>query len=134
MEHAVNRRQRTFGLVMLAAVAGSVAACGSSGPSQSAGQQPASSGTSQHHGGGARTVTIDNFKFAPSSLTVSKAGRITVSNDDSTTHTATADDGHSFDTGNIDPGASATVSPSKPGSYKYHCSIHPFMHGTLVVK
>lgn len=59
---------------------------------------------------------------------------ITVTNHDSTAHTTTADDGKSFDTGNIDPGSSATIRLSKPGTYKYHCNIHPFMHGTLVVK
>jgi plastocyanin len=57
-----------------------------------------------------------------------------VTNQDSTAHTATADDGHSFDTGTLADGASQTISASKPGSYPYHCSIHPFMHGTLVVK
>jgi plastocyanin len=59
---------------------------------------------------------------------------VTVTNEDSIAHTATSDDGHSFDTGNVDPGSSATLSVSKPGSYPYHCSIHSFMHGTLVVK
>ena len=49
-------------------------------------------------------------------------------------HTATADSGNSFDTGNIDPGSSATFTLSKVGTYSYHCSIHPFMHGTLTVR
>ena len=79
-------------------------------------------------------MTIDNFKFMPASLTVSKGQRVTVTNDDSTAHTATADNGGSFDTQNIDPGSSATITVSKPGTYAYHCNIHPFMHATLVVK
>ena len=38
-----------------------------------------------------------------------------------------------FDTGSIDPGSSSRLSTLKPGRYPYHCSIHSFMHGTLVV-
>jgi plastocyanin len=57
-----------------------------------------------------------------------------VTNQDSVAHTVTADDGHSFDTGALAVGASQRVSVRKPGSYPYHCAIHPFMHGTLVVK
>ena len=79
-------------------------------------------------------MEISNFKFSPASLTVKPGAGVTVTNQDSTAHTATADDGQSFDTGTLDQGASQTISVSKPGSYPYHCSIHPFMHGTLVVK
>jgi plastocyanin len=142
MEHAVQLRQLTPSLVAAAAVAASVAGCGSSDSPQraqgaakpSASQQPASSGSSQSPPrGGAGTVTIENFKFVPASLTVSQ-DTITVTNHDSTAHTTTADDGESFDTGDIEPRSSATIRLSKPGTYKYHCNIHPFMHGTLVVK
>ena len=49
-------------------------------------------------------------------------------------HTVTADDGHSFDTGTLDEGSSEAISVSKPGTYAYHCSIHAFMHGKLIVK
>ena len=45
-----------------------------------------------------------------------------------------ADDGHSFDTGTLDNEASQAISVSKPRSYPYHCSIHPFIHVTLIVK
>ncbi len=79
-------------------------------------------------------MKISNFKFAPASVTVKPGAGVAVTNEDSTAHTATADDGHSFDTGDLAQGASQTISVSKPGSYAYHCSIHPFMHGTLVVK
>jgi plastocyanin len=79
-------------------------------------------------------VKISNFKFSPATITVKQGARLSVTNDDSTAHTATADDGQSFDTGTVDPGASKTISVSKPGSYPYHCSIHPSMHGKLIVK
>lgn len=100
----------------------------------SASPQPTSSGSSQSPpSAGTAAVTIGNFKFVPACLTVSQ-DTITLTNRDTTAHTTTADDGKSFDTGNIDPGSSATISLSKQGTYKYHCNIHPFMHGTLVVK
>jgi plastocyanin len=52
----------------------------------------------------------------------------------SATHTVTADDGHSFDTGSIIPGEAGKLTTPKPGRYAYHCTIHPFMRGTLVVR
>ena len=80
------------------------------------------------------SVTISNFKFAPATLTVQQGAGVSVTNDDGTAHTLTADDGNSFDTGALDQGASKTITVSKPGTYAYHCSIHAFMKGTLVVK
>ena len=126
-------RHASASLLVLAAVAVvPIAGCGSSSGSNAA-KSGGSSSQSKPSGGGSGSVSIANFKFTPASLTVSGT-RIPVANHDSTAHTVTADDGHSFDTGNIDPGSSATVTVSKPGTYKYHCSIHPFMHGTFVVK
>jgi plastocyanin len=128
----VLRRHVITSLVVLAALAGAVAGCGGGGSAAKAG------GSSQAKpsggGGGGSTVGIANFKFSPASLTVHRGTKITVANHDSTAHTATADDGKSFDTGNIDPGATATITLAKAGTFKFHCSIHPFMHGTLVVK
>lgn len=85
---------------------------------------------------GAQTqVTIDNFKFQPASLTVAPGTKITVVNKDTTTHTLTATKGATFDTGDLAPGKSATITaPSKAGAFPYDCSIHPFMKGTLTVK
>jgi plastocyanin len=123
MEHALKLRHLTASLVALAAAAGTVAGCGSSGAHPTAAQS-----------GGADSLGISNFKFRPARLTVSRGPRITVTNRDSTAHTATADDGRSFDTGNIDPGSTATITLAKAGTYRFHCSIHPFMHGTIVVR
>ena len=77
-------------------------------------------------------VTIDNFKFAPATLDVKSGGVVTVTNADSTAHTATADGG-AFDTGDIDPGASKTITLGEAGRVTYHCQIHPFMKATIVV-
>jgi plastocyanin len=47
-------------------------------------------------------------------------------------HTATADDG-SFDTGTIDEGKLKSETFKQPGTFTYHCEIHPQMHGTIEV-
>ena len=78
----------------------------------------------------ARTVTIKNFKFAPSPLNVKAGSKVTVKNADGTTHTFTANNGAS-DTGDIERGSSASVTIKKPGTFAYHCQIHNFMKGTI---
>jgi plastocyanin len=131
MENTVELRHVIASFVAVVALAASVASCGGSGDTPPAAQ---SDGSGQHAALSADSLTISNFKFAPASVTVSRGARITVTNHDTTAHTATADDGHSFDTGNIDAGSSATLTMSKTGTYRYHCSIHPFMHASIVVR
>lgn len=79
------------------------------------------------------TIDIRNFAFDPPSQTVKAGSRITFENSDSATHTATADNG-GFDTGNLTNGQRKTVTLTKPGTFSYHCMIHPFMHGTITVR
>jgi plastocyanin len=128
------KASRSIGsLIVISVAALLLGGCGGgSSPSASANSSPSSSQATA--GESSSAVKISNFKFAPASDTVKQGARVTVTNQDSAAHSATADDGHSFDTGTLADGASKTISVSKPGSYPYHCSIHPFMHGTLVVK
>lgn len=78
-------------------------------------------------------ITIDDFQFnGPDS--VAPGSTVTVKNNDSAPHTATADDG-SFDVVVEGSGATGTfTAPNKPGKYPYICKFHPDMTGTLVVK
>jgi YVTN family beta-propeller protein len=78
------------------------------------------------------TVSIAQFAFAPATLTVRVGQTITFTNRDSVAHTTTSPGG-GWDSGPLAPGASYTVTPQQPGTYGYHCSIHPFMTGTVVV-
>ncbi|MBI5356177.1 cupredoxin family copper-binding protein [Candidatus Collierbacteria bacterium] len=80
-------------------------------------------------------VEISGFKFSPATLTVKSGQTIKVVNRDSVGHTMTADDGTSFESGLLGKDQSGTITaPSKPGSYGFHCSPHPYMKGTLVVE
>lgn len=49
------------------------------------------------------------------------------------THHIVADDGTSFDTGNLGGNQTSTKSLSVAGTYTYHCAIHPNMVGKVVV-
>ncbi len=69
----------------------------------------------------------------PSSLTVAAGQPITWTNDDSVNHTVTSDNGL-WDSGQLAPGHTFTLTLTKPGTYTYHCSNHPFMQGTIVVQ
>jgi plastocyanin len=82
----------------------------------------------------AAQVSIRNFAYHPSPLTIKAGGTVMWTNDDSMTHTVTADDG-SFDSGftQLRPGGTFSHMFTAPGTYQYHCSIHTFMHGTVIV-
>lgn len=71
--------------------------------------------------------------YAPNPITVAVGGSVTWMNNDSTSHTSTADGG-AWSSGTIGPGASYTKQFSSAGTFTYHCSIHPGMVGSVVVQ
>ena len=80
-------------------------------------------------------VTIDNFAFSPPLLTVAPGTRVTWNNEDEEPHTVmSADGGQAFKSPALDTGDKFSFTFDKPGTYKYFCSIHPHMIGTIVVK
>jgi plastocyanin len=46
----------------------------------------------------------------------------------------TADQGSAFDVDIRGGGTATFTAPTAPGTYAYHCTYHPNMHGTLTVK
>lgn len=82
-------------------------------------------------GGGGTTITIAGFAFDPDTITVSGPTEVTVTNDDSTTHTFTLDDGSVDET--VEPGATETVTVDISASTGFHCNIHPQMTGQIEV-
>jgi plastocyanin len=46
----------------------------------------------------------------------------------------TADVGNAFNVEVDGKGTATFTAPSKPGTYAYHCTYHPMMHGQLVVQ
>jgi plastocyanin len=81
-----------------------------------------------------RSVNISDYLFAPATLTVPTGTKVTFHNEDATAHTATSKQPGAFDTDSIDPGKSATVTFSQPGTFAYYCVFHPFMKGTVEVE
>ncbi len=72
--------------------------------------------------------------FSPNPDTVTVGQRVAWHNVAGLTHTSTANGGL-WDTGNIGNGStSAPIQMNTTGSFGYHCSIHPTMVGTLVVR
>lgn len=79
-----------------------------------------------------RLVNIANFAFHPPTLTIKKGSRVSFTNSSGTTHTATK--AGSFDTKLIKPGTSVVVRFTHKGTFAYHCKIHSFMKGKIVVQ
>ncbi len=81
---------------------------------------------------GGDAVSIDNFAFAPATLTVRAGSTVTWTNHDEEPHTVAATDG-SFHSPGMGTGATYSRTFSTAGKFDYVCSIHPSMHGTVVV-
>ena len=81
---------------------------------------------------GPNAVNIDNFAFAPASLTVTAGTTVTWTNHDEDPHNIVAEDGQ-FRSPTMSSGGTFSYKFSTPGTFSYVCGIHPFMHGTVVV-
>jgi len=80
----------------------------------------------------ASSVTIKSFAFSPASITVKVGTTVTWTNQDQDAHTVT-DKGGAFGSQALNTGASFKFTFTKPGTYNYLCTIHPFMTATVVV-
>lgn len=79
------------------------------------------------------TVTILNFQFMPPKMTIPVGTTVKWTNQDGPTHTVTSDTAGIFDSGNLAPTKSFSFTFTTPGTFTYHCAIHPTMMGSIVV-
>ena len=79
------------------------------------------------------SVLIAEYAFDPTPVTVQAGETVTWTNDDDFAHTTTSDD-DLWDSDDIATGASFEFTFDEPGTYAYHCAIHNFMEGEVVVE
>ena len=117
---------RLAAAVTLSFAVASMTGCGGTPASSPAGPVSTSSGPI--------AISIHNFAFGPQSITVHVGTTVAWTNQDPqpTHHTASADLG-AFTTGSLAPGQSGAFTFTKPGRYAYHCAIHNYMTGVIVV-
>jgi plastocyanin len=89
------------------------------------------------YSGSSNSANPPGYKPDTITVVIGTNNSVTWTNDDSAAHTATstsAPPGTCFDSGNMGSGASYTYTFTVPGTYKYDCSYHSWMTGTIVVK
>src|SRR5579884_1582966 len=78
-------------------------------------------------------IRVDNFTFAPATITVPVSSTVTWVNKDDIPHVIASNDG-AFKSRALDTDQKYSYTFIKPGTYAYYCSIHPKMVGKVVVQ
>ncbi len=78
-------------------------------------------------------IEVKDFMFMPTTLTVNAGEQVTWVNRDEEPHTVVSDAGL-FRSAAMDTDESFSFKFDKPGTYRFTCSIHPRMVGTIIVK
>ena len=78
-------------------------------------------------------VQIDNFHFAPATLTITAGTTVIWKNDDDSPHRV-ADNNGTFKSAALDTDDTFSHTFATAGEYPYICSIHPYMVGKIIVK
>jgi plastocyanin len=81
----------------------------------------------------AATVDIHNFTFVPGDMTVAAGATVVWKNGDDSPHRIAAVGG-GYASPALDSGDSYSHTFAAPGVYRYICSLHPYMRGTITVK
>ncbi|MBI4043811.1 MAG: cupredoxin domain-containing protein [Candidatus Diapherotrites archaeon] len=76
---------------------------------------------------------IANFSFLPQTSVISKGQTVKWANQDQALHTVTFD-GSGFGSGILEKGGEYVHTFNMTGTFPYHCALHPFMQGTVIVK
>ena len=79
------------------------------------------------------TIEISDFTFGPSTLAIAVGTTVIWRNRDAEPHTVRGAD-ELMRSGALDQDESYSVRFDKPGTYRYGCSIHPQMSGTIIVQ
>jgi plastocyanin len=77
-------------------------------------------------------VTIDNFTFSPVELNLKVGDTVTWTNHDDIPHTVVS--AGKFRSKTMDTDGSFSFTFTSAGEYKYFCSLHPHMTGTIKVE
>lgn len=84
---------------------------------------------------GTASVTIDNFTFSPSELTVAPGTRVVWTNRDDIPHTVVSDAvPRAFRSHALDTDETFEVVFDQPGRWGYFCALHPHMQGAVLVR
>ena len=78
-------------------------------------------------------VSIRDFAFAPAAVTVRVGTVVTWTNADTDAHTVRTIATATLKSGVLDTNGTYTYTFTTPGTYAYHCSIHPEMHAAITV-
>ena len=79
------------------------------------------------------TVKIDNFTFAPATLTITAGTTVTWKNEDDSPHRIGNKDG-TLKSAALDTDDTFSHTFGVPGEYPYICTIHPYMVGEIIVR
>ena len=77
-------------------------------------------------------IKIGNFTFGPQELKVKAGTTVTWTNEDDIPHTVVSP--NNFRSKPLDSEDKYSFTFTTPGTYKYFCSLHPHMTGTIVVE
>jgi plastocyanin len=78
-------------------------------------------------------LKVDNFKFGPDKLTVTKGTDVTWTNQDDIPHSIVLT-ALGIRSQVLDTDKTFSYRFDKAGTFTYICGLHPFMHGQVVVK
>jgi len=78
------------------------------------------------------TVKIGNFTFGPQDVKVKAGTTVTWTNEDDIPHTVVSP--NNFRSKVLDTDQTYSFTFTTPGTFKYFCSLHPHMTGTVVVE
>jgi 3',5'-cyclic-AMP phosphodiesterase len=81
----------------------------------------------------ANEIGIDNFKFTPATLTVKAGTKVVWINNDDVPHLIVNVENKFRQSPVLDSNQRFSTTLTKPGTYKYFCSLHPMMQGKIIV-